>query len=880
MKRVLFVLLSLVLAASLLLSACATPTPTAAPEGPDPAPESQSSEKEPAGASPTRPTGQEATEPPAGGEESEPDPQPEPASTTDRKGGWLDRIVFSAIKEYDTAVAQLEAGAIDMYADKLEDAALYEKVKANPELEYINSFGSYKQMLLNTEPCADGSLNPFSSQRIREAMNWAIDRNYITQEIQAGMGVPKFTPVGNTLPDHARYAAAFAKIETAYSYDFEKAMAVVTEEMTAMGATLNAAGKWEFNGEPVKLIGLIRTEDARREIGNYFANQLEELGFTVERQEKTSAEAGPIWQGEDVEACKFHFYTAGWGATGISRDEGQQFAQFNTNRMQDIPLFRRFAPSAELAAVEDPLFINDFSTMEERDALFTKALELSMQESWWGTYISEDLSFTPFDRDISVAYDLAAGIGGSRIWPYTLRWEDKEGGEMRIAQSSILVQPWNPIAGSNWEYDAMIQNAAMDWAFVWDPYTGLALPKLLDRATVEAVEGLPIRKSLDYVDLVFSPEPFEVPEDAWADWDAENQRWITVGEKYPEGVTSKIHSTVYYIPELWDTTWHDGSRMSIADFVMSMILQFDLGKPESPYYNESLASGVETYLSHLKGFRIVSTDPLVIETWDDQYQLDAELSYTPWFPSTYLPANSSNGMMAWHNLTPALMAEANGEIAMTTEKAGEKEIEWTSLISGPSLEIQAKYLEQAKAEGLIPYAPTLSEFLTPDEVAARYENLSNWYAEHGHMYLGTGPYYVDQVFPVEGSITLNRYEDYIFPADVFSYLSEPRLPQAEVEGPLQVQAGTEAVFDVFVSFEGEAYPAEDIETVSYVLFNARNEAVGSGSAELVADGVYEIILDAEITGGLEAGASKLAVVASSKVVSIAGSVTYEFVVTD
>jgi ABC-type transport system substrate-binding protein len=33
---------------------------------------------------------------------------------TDRKGGWLDKIIFTAIEEADPAVAQLEAGAIDV----------------------------------------------------------------------------------------------------------------------------------------------------------------------------------------------------------------------------------------------------------------------------------------------------------------------------------------------------------------------------------------------------------------------------------------------------------------------------------------------------------------------------------------------------------------------------------------------------------------------------------------------------------------------------------------------------------------------------------------------------------------------------------------------
>jgi peptide/nickel transport system substrate-binding protein len=185
----------------------------------------------------------------------------------------------------------------------------------------------------------------------------------------------------------------------------------------------------------------------------------------------------------------------------------------------------------------------------------------------------------------------------------------------------------------------------------------------------------------------------------------------------PKVLTTKSKSTVYYLPELWDTTWHDGSKMSVADFVWTMIITFDGGKPESKIYDESLASGVETYLTHFKGVRIVSTDPLIIETYDDQYAMDAELSITDWFPSRYNPATSTNGMMSWHGMTPAVMGEANGELAFSTDKAGANEIDWTSFIAGPSLEIQVKYLDQAIAEQYIPYAPTMSEYLTADEAA-------------------------------------------------------------------------------------------------------------------------------------------------------------------
>ena len=82
------------------------------------------------------------------------------------------------------------------------------------------------------------------------------------------------------------------------------------------------------------------------------------------------------------------------------------------------------------------------------------------------------------------------------------------------------------------------------------------------------------------MDLSFAPE-IQVPADAWADWDAVNQRFITVGEKYPQGTTSLVKATVYYPADLWNTvTWHDGSPISLGDFVMYMIMNLDPGNPD------------------------------------------------------------------------------------------------------------------------------------------------------------------------------------------------------------------------------------------------------------------------------------------------------------
>jgi hypothetical protein len=53
------------------------------------------------------------------------------------------------------------------------------------------SSGSYNELSFNpTGPVweSTGKLNPFAVARVREAMNYLIDRNFIVQEIYGGLG--------------------------------------------------------------------------------------------------------------------------------------------------------------------------------------------------------------------------------------------------------------------------------------------------------------------------------------------------------------------------------------------------------------------------------------------------------------------------------------------------------------------------------------------------------------------------------------------------------------------------------------------------------------------------------------------------------------------
>ncbi len=863
MNKRMWIALSVLLIVALALVACG------GKETPTPQPEPTKAEVQP-------------TEAPAQPTEAPPEPTPTPVPPTPtpipptptpvaRNGAWVDSLVFTVQEDADVAVAQLESKDIDVYAYTVSDPELFKKVKDNPELTYAESFGSYTELTFNPvgPEYGEGELNPFSNAKIREAVNWLIDRNYVVEEIYGGLAVPKFLPITSAFPDYARYVDTVRALEAKYAYDLDKAKAVIEEEMKGMGAEM-VDGKWTYNGNPVTIKFVIRTEDERKEIGDYVANQFEAVGFTVDRMYKNRTEASALWIRTDPAEGQWTVYTGGWITTAIDRDQGGNFSFFYTPRGIPVPLWQAYQPSPEFDEVALKLENNDFATMEERGELFRKAMELALQDSV-RVWINDQLSFSPYRADVAVTADLAGGIAGAQVYPYTIRRVDEIGGMVKIAQPGLLVEPWNPLGGSNWIYDTMPQRATGEFATMADPFTGLSWPNRIEKAELVVKKGLPVAKTLDWVDLTFEDE-IVVPDDAWVDWDAENQKFITAGEKFTETVTANTKSVVYYPADLFQTvTWQDGSPISLGDFVMGMILTFDRGKEASPIYDEAVVPDLDSFLSHFKGVRIVSTDPLIIETYDDQYSLDAENSISTWWPYY------DYGQAPWHTLAVAYKAEENKELAFSSDKADALEVEWMSFISGPSMEVLEKYLQEASDEGFVPYANTLSEYITADEAKARYENLNNFYNEYKHFWVNTGPFILKAVYPVEGSLELVRNDAYPDSANKWARFSKPKIAEVELDGPGRVKIGDEATFDVMVSYEGEPYPASEISEVKYLVFDVNGNLVATGSANMVEDGKYQVVLGSDVTSKLEAGSNRIEVAVSPMVVSIPSFADMEFV---
>jgi len=650
--------------------------------------------------------------------------------------GWLDEVVFIPEPDRAKVVDMMIKGDVHAYFIDISDPELFRKIRESPELTYNLSYGLYYELTFNPVGPIYGKneFNPFSNPRIREAINYIVDRDYIVDEIMGGLAVPKFVPLVRGLPEYQRHKDFIAKLEEKYSYDFEKGKEIIFEEMKKMGAELRD-GKWYYNDTPVIIKFIIRTEDARKDIGDYVADQLEALGFTVERMYMTSKEASRYWIAGDPAEGKWTLYTGGWITTAVSRDDSDNFDFFYTPRgIPASPLWQAYKPSPEFDEIALKLAEKDFKSIEERNELMRRALELALKDSVRVWLVDQTAPFVR-RKEVHILADLAGGYA-TPIWPFTARFK-QAGGSLRIANSEVIVDPWNPVAGSDWTYDMVLIYATQAPDFVTDPITGLQVPIRAKSVGAFVKEGLPTTSNPsetgDWLITTFVPN-VTVPEDAWYAWDVKEQRWITAGEAGVKAALAEIR--VSFGDIIGKLRYHDGTTFNIADFLIPYILYFERASNASPLYDEGWVPFFEYWRRQFIALKIISERPFTVAMWVNYTALDVE--YTVDFAVIW-------NDMPWHVYAIGILAETEQRLAFSADKANKLGVDWMNYIGGPSLKILEEVLNKAEETGYIPFEKFLSKYITKEQAKEVYSLLRKWYNEHGHFWVGAGPYYLDKV---------------------------------------------------------------------------------------------------------------------------------------
>jgi peptide/nickel transport system substrate-binding protein len=209
-----------------------------------------------------------------------------------------------------------------------------------------------------------------------------------------------------------------------------------------------------------------------------------------------------------------------------------------------------------------------------------KAAELAMKDSVRVWVVDQIVPYL-YRKDVTLAADLSGGFS-TGLWSRTVRFVDKVGGTFRAGNREVFVEPWNPVAGTNWVYDTVIISATQGAAFLTNPYTGLPMPERVINVTVFVEKDVSTTVSSDWLTLKFV-DRVDVPADAWWGYDTKAKKIVTAGEA---GVkAAKVRVIANYGDVIGKIKYHDGTTMSLADWVALWPLGFYRVDPDSPLYD-------------------------------------------------------------------------------------------------------------------------------------------------------------------------------------------------------------------------------------------------------------------------------------------------------
>lgn len=826
-------------------------------------------------------------------------------SATARQGSFIDSLTYVTVPDQDDCIERVIAGDLTLHGYQVTGGSVHLLDEAG--IPYNKAFSGYRGILYNIPRIFnDGRFNPLGDKIIRQALQKLCDKELWASEFLLNNALPMYSSVLPTAATYPSIIVATTKTKIAFAFDEELGLQMINDRMLEIGGVKNADGNWtilnDVSGEMqvIEVIGTIRLSDERHELGDYFCDQLEKAGFTTRRIYGSGGDLGNYWQGTVPGEGAWSFYTEGWGSSGISLESASTWAQMFTDMA--LPVFpysemteewctEQFGPDFYQAASD--IYQGNYSSAEERLDMF-RICEAGFRENPTHVWAWNNASAYMIPENVSVIHDLAAGTFIHSFVGHSLRFLDADGapimgGDMVVSNQDFLTDPINPIDGSNWTYDYMFMRPTQDFPCYTHPHTGISFPHMVDSVDVVVLEGKPVVIDSTTVEdgwctLTFS-DFIEVPGDAWGDWDAENQVFIPISEIYPDGVMDcAAKSTITYPAWLLDGesfVWHDGSPFSLADMVNGLIVgfPFDLAKPESEIYDEYKVSSYDAGMGTFRGVKIVATEPnLVVEVYSTAISLYAESIANGNAATLWPNSNNQSYTPAWHQFALGYMTERDGLGTFGSSKAAELGVDWISYVDGPQLQLLLGNLGTAVFENFLPYAPTLSQYVTTEEIIARYQNLSEFAAEYSHLWIGTGPMILSQVDTLAGITVLINNPDYVYEAGYYlgRGFDTVGIPDVSASGPDTVNIGDAVTFDVAIMLDGEAYPAANIKEVIYLLIDASGQIAYDGPGAIAGDGAATVTLTADQTATLSSGANRMEIVVVVKTVVLPGSTQISF----
>jgi peptide/nickel transport system substrate-binding protein len=571
--------------------------------------------------------------------------------------------------------------------------------------------------------------------------------------------------------------------------------------------------------------------------------------------------------GTDPAEVEWGFYTEGFGL-GASRWNTWEPGCWGGSADPDVgdwctnmpgwgeaDWWNYISPGNRIEILNTDIYYGRYDDIDDREEKIREVTDLMMQESVRIFGIRE-LTAYPARRDVEgLTQDMGQGLRGA-VW--TPR-EAYRNGDDKLTFGNLWVWTeethWNLYGGFTDVYSVDIARSTYDPQLWRHPFTASAMPFRSDYdVTTEGPSGT-----------------LAVPSDAYV-WDAEADVWTMVGSDVE--ATSKV---VFDMSKYLGTMWQHGVEQSWADFLYYMASGWELADDAVKSARESeVSNGAQGFYSVIKGMKIVDDS---LEVYIDYYHFDVnEIAF---FAMPMMNSMSGIGINPWECMAAQEDVVFNDELlAMSSTSSDVYGLPEMSLVLGTHAGYVADSLTELQAANYFPANYfTLGDTVydTIENAQARYQASLDWYDEKGILWIGNGPYVLNQFDPEAQYAETVAFRDPTYPYSAGAwYYGRPEIPEVvSVNVPTVVQ-GMAATIDI--SMVGPPNLA-----ATYIITDeATGTLVLKGEASTTDTyGALEAQLTAEDTEDLDIGGRfVLTVLGKSPDVAFLSENTKRFVVRD
>ncbi|MFB5599095.1 MAG: ABC transporter substrate-binding protein, partial [Nitrososphaeraceae archaeon] len=285
-------------------------------------------------------------------------------------GPYLNNIKFIHYLDENVALEEIKSGNLDIYYFRIP-LDLVPEILSSTDINLYDKVSGTFGLLLNPAPGGDESLNPFEFREIRHAMNYLINRNFISNEILQGYGFPLFDSLGIFSPD---YTVIMDVVESfGFHYDPEYALGIIKNVLEENGAIFKD-NKWFFKDKPITLKVLIRSDDQQRKIlGELISSELNKIGFTIIKDYGDLNKSLRVLQNSDPKELQWNLYTEAFTSNAFSRYNDGNTAQFYAPWYANMPGYQNPGfwqyQNATLDDITQKLVFSNFTSELERNKL-------------------------------------------------------------------------------------------------------------------------------------------------------------------------------------------------------------------------------------------------------------------------------------------------------------------------------------------------------------------------------------------------------------------------------------------------------------------------------------------------------------------------------